>query len=287
MPTKDGFTPDHPLPLFLCEDAGELEQAGIEQALDRAVISSRILKTSVLVVTATAIGIAILSAGNPVVLFANVMASLVDTPALQPGPGQSTPTIQSTADADLPPIARDAPTRDGIAVASEPADQTQSKISEPPAGALLKQFQAWAAEEDARALVVEPAQDARAQDGSAQPVQDARAQVVQDAPAQVAQDVPAQVVQDAPAQVRPMQTHRHVRRVQNARAEIRPERHPGAKVRREQNARAEIRPERHPRAKVRREQNARAQVAPVQDPRAQDQPLQEAPSFLQSLGWRN
>jgi len=279
MPTKDGFTPDHPLPLFLCEDAGELEQAGIEQALDRAVISSRILKTSVLVVTATAIGIAILSAGNPVVLFANVMASLVDTPALQPGPGQSTPTIQSTADADLPPIARDAPTRDEIAAASEPADQTQSKISEPPAGALLKQFQAWAAEEDAQALVVPPAQDARAQDGSAQPVQDA--------PAQVAQDVPAQVVQDAPAQVRPMQTHRHVRRVQNARAEIRPERHPGAKVRREQNARAEIRPERHPRAKVRREQNARAQVAPVQDPRAQDQPLQEAPSFLQSLGWRN
>ena len=253
MPTKDGFTPDHPLPLFLCENADELEQAGIEQAWDRAVISSRILKTSILVVAATAIGIAILSAGNPVVLFANVMASLVDTSALQPGTGQSTPTIQSTADAYLPPIARDAPTRDEIAAASEPADQTQSKISEPPAGALLKQFQAWAAEEDAQALVVQPAQDAQAQDGSAQPVQDA----------------PAQVVQDAPAQVRPMQKHRHARRVQNARAEIRPGR--------------------HPRAKVRREQNARAQVAPVQDPRAQDQSLQnaEAPSFVQSFGWRN
>jgi hypothetical protein len=261
MPTKDGFTPDHSLPLFLCENAGELEQAGIEQALDRAVISSRILKTGILVVTATAIGIAILSAGNPVVLFANVMASLVDTSALQPGPGQSTPTIQPTADAHLPPIARDAPTRDEIAAASEPADQTQSKISEPPAGALLKQFQAWAAEEDAQALVVQPAQDARAQDGSALPVQDA--------PAQVAQEAPAQVVQDAPAQVRPMQKHRHVRRVQNARAEIRPER--------------------HPRANVRREQNPRAQVAPVQDPRAQSQPVQnaEAPSFLQSFGWRN
>jgi hypothetical protein len=245
MPTKDGFTPDHPLPLFLCENADELEQAGIEQASHRAVISSRILKTSILVVTATAIGIAILSAGNPVVLFANVMASLVDTSALQPGTGQSTPTIQSTADAHLPPIARDAPTRDEIAAASEPADQTQSKISEPPAGALLKQFLAWAAEEDAQALVVPPAQDARAQGGSAQPVQ------------------------DAPAQVRPMQKHRHVRRVQNARAEIRPER--------------------HPRAKVRREQNARAQVAPVQDPRAQDQSVQnaEAPSFLQSFGWSN
>jgi hypothetical protein len=261
MSTKDGFTPDHRLPLFLCENAGELEQADIEQALDRAAISPRILKTGILVVTTTAIGIAILSAGSPVVLFANVMASLVDTSALQPGSAQSTPTIQSTADAHLPPIARDAPTRDEIATASEPADQTQSKISEPPAGVLLKQFQAWAAEEDARALVVQPAQDAQAQDGSAQPVQEVPAQAVQEATAQVAQD--------APAQIRPMQTHRHVRRVQNARAEIRPER--------------------HPRAMVRREQNARPRVAPVQDPRAQDQPVQnaEAPSFLQSFGWRN
>jgi hypothetical protein len=269
MSTKDGFNPDHRLPLFLCENAGELEQADIEQALDRAVISSRILKTGILVVTATAIGIAILSAGSPVVLFANVMASLVDTSASQPGTGQSTPTIQSTADADLPPIAKEAPTRDEIAIASEPADQTQSKISEPPAGALLKQFQAWAAEEDARALVVQPAQDAQAQDGSAQPVQDAPAPAVQEAPAPAVQEAPAQVVQDAPAQIRPMQKHRHVRRVQNARAEIRPAR--------------------HPRAMVRREQNARAQVAPVQNPRAQDQPVQnaEAPSFLQSFGWRN
>ena len=69
--------------------------------------------------------------------------------------------------------------------------------------------------------------------------------------------------------VRPMQKHRRVRPVQNARAEIRPVL--------------------HPRAKVRREQNARVQVPPVQDARAQDQSVQnaEAPSFLQSLGLRN
>jgi hypothetical protein len=250
MPMKDGFTPDYPLPVFLSERADEPEQPGIGIAWDRAFISSRILKTSILVVTATAI--AILWVENPAALFANVTASLVDISAFQLGTVQSTPTIQSTADAHLPPTARDAPTRDEIAAASEPADQSLSKISEPPAEALLKQFQAWAAEQDAQAQVVQPAQDARAQDGSAQPVQDA----------------PAQVVQDAPAQVRPMQKHRHVRRVQNARAEIRPER--------------------HPHAKVRREQNARAQVAPVQDPRAQDQSVQnaQAPSLLQSFGWR-
>ena len=76
MPTKDNFTSDYPLPAFLSERADETEQPGIGIAWDRAVISSRILKTSVLVVTATAIGVAILSAGNPVVPFANIMASL-------------------------------------------------------------------------------------------------------------------------------------------------------------------------------------------------------------------
>jgi hypothetical protein len=247
MPTKNGLTSDHPLPLFLCENADELEQAGIEQAWDRAVVSSRILKTSILVVTATVI--AILWVGNPVALFGNITASLVDISAWQPGTGQ-TPANQSTAGAEaLPATARGAPTREDIAAALEPTDQKQTEIGQPPAEALLNQFQAWAADEDARALVVQPAQDARAQDGSAQPVQDA----------------PAQVVQDAPAQVRPIQKRRHVRRVQNARAEIRPER--------------------HPRAKVRREENARVQVAPLQDPRAQDQSVQnaQAPSF----GWRD
>jgi hypothetical protein len=251
MATKDGFPPDHPLPLFLSEHKPEQPVIGI--AWDRTVISSRILKTSILVVTATAIGIAILSVGNPVALFPNVTASLVNIAALQPGTDQSTPTIQSTADAQaLPPNASDAPTREEIAAASEPADQSQTEISQPPAEALLKQFQAWAAEEDARAQVL---------------------------PVQHVQDAPAQVVQDAQPQIGPTQKHRHVRPVQNARAEIRPERNPRAKVQREQN----------PRAKVRGEQNAQVQVRPVQTAPAQDQSVQnaQAPSFLQSLGWHN
>jgi hypothetical protein len=238
MPTNDGFTPNHPLPLFLSEERG---QPDIGNAWDRAIISSRILKTSILVVTATAI--AILTVENPVALFANVTASLFDTPAFQPGTGQSTPTIQSTADAQaLPPTARDVPTRDEIAVAFGPANQSPTESNEPPAEDLLKQYQAWAAEEDVRAQV---------------------------APVHPVQDAPVQVVQDARPEVRPMQKHRHVRSVQNAREEIRPR----------QNHRA----------KVRREQNARVQVPPVQDARAQDQSVQnaQAPSFLQSLGWRN
>jgi hypothetical protein len=244
MPTKDDFTPDNPLPVFLSERADEPEQPGMGIAWDRAVISSRILKASISIVTATAI--AILLVGNPVPFFANVTASLVDISALQPGTDQSTPTIQSTAGTqDLLPTA---PTRDEIAAAFEPADQSQTEIRQPSAEDLFKQFEAWAAEEDARAQV-----------GPVQSVQDARAQVVQNAP--------AQVVQDARPEVRPVKKHRHVRAAQNARA----------KIRREQN----------PRAKVRREQNARVQVRPVQDARAQDQSVQnaQAPSFLQSLGW--
>ena len=121
MPTKDGSYPDHPLPLFF---ADEPEQQGIGKAWDRAVISSRVLKASILVAPATAIGMAILSVGNPVTLFADVTASLVDKSALQPGTDQSTPTIQSTADAQaLPLTAKDAPTRDEIAAASESAGQ--------------------------------------------------------------------------------------------------------------------------------------------------------------------
>ena len=247
MPTKDGFNPDHPL--FL---ADEPEQQGIGKAWDRvAVISSRVLKASILVATATAIGIAILSMGNPGTLVAYITASLVDKSALQPGTDQSTPTIQSTADAQaLPPTAKDAPTRDEIAAASEPAGQSQTENSEPPSEALFRQFQAWAAEKDAQAQV-----------GPVQHVQDATAQVVQNAPAQVAEN--------ARAPLRPMQKHRHVRPVHSARAEIRPVH--------------------NPRKKVRREQNARVQVPPAQDARAQDQSVQnaQAPSFLQTFGSRN
>ena len=249
MPTKDGFNPDHPLPLFLADDP---EQQGIGKAWDRAVILSRVLKASILVATATAIGIAVLSVGNPVTLFADVTASLVDKSAVQPGTDQSTPTIQSTADAQAsPPTAEEAPTRDEIAAASESDGQSQTENSEPSSEALFRQFQAWAAENDAHAQV-----------GPVQSVQDAPAQVVQNA-------APAQVAENAPAPLRPMQKHRRVRPVQSARAEIRSAQ--------------------NPRKKIQREQNARAQVPPAQDARAQDQSVQnaQAPSFLQTFGWRN
>ena len=209
MATTDGFQPDRS-PIFLSEDAEKAEQPDIGKALAREVIWSRVLKTSILAVAATAIGIAVLSIGNPVALVANVTDSLVDKSALQPGADPSTSTTQSIAGTqDLPPTTTHAPTRDEVAAAVEPADQSQAETSQLLTEALFKQFQAWAAEDDTRAKAE---------------------------PAQPAQAAPVRVVQDAPAQVQPVKKHRRVRSVQNARAEIRPHRNHRARVREEQNA---------------------------------------------------
>jgi len=157
VPTDDGFTPDHSLPLFLSGHADEYEERG----------SLLLLNASILVLVASLVGMAILlSFGDPAKVFADIKASLTDISALQPDKVQSTPTIQSTADAKaLPPTARGAPARDEIATTFDTADQSQAGISAAPPGALLKQFQDWAAKEDARAQIetVRRAQDARAQ----------------------------------------------------------------------------------------------------------------------------
>jgi hypothetical protein len=169
-----------------------------------------ILKTSVLVATAAAIVFAILSVGNPLVLFVNATASRFATSAPQDGTGQSMPIVQSTAGAQaLPPTASEAATGNEIAAAFKAAYDSQTEIRQPPAEALLNQFRAWAAEEDLRApdRPVQPVQ----------PVQDTEAQVVQ-----------------KPRPVQPVQNAR--------RAEVRPMKNARAKVRREQNARAQVRP---------------------------------------------
>jgi hypothetical protein len=243
MATKDS------VPLFLSEHAENSEQPDIEKAWDMAVISSRILRASIFSVMAAAIVFAILSMGNPVLLFANATAFLVATSAPQEGTDNSTPIIQSTAGAQaLPPTASEAPTGDETAAPFETADQKQTEIRQPPAETLLSQFQAWAANEDARAEV-----------RAVPSVQDAQPRPVQDAQ--------SQPVQDARPQIRPVQRHRQLRRVQDARAEIR-----AAK---------------NLRAKVRHKHYARVQARPVQDAQAQQQPIPEAPSFLQSLGLRD
>ena len=211
-----------PIPLFLSDPTEVPEQAGSLQAWERAVIASRILTTGIWFVTAAAIVFAILSVGNPLVLFENATASLFATSAHQDGTGQSMPIIQSTADTQpLPPTASEAPTGDEIATTLKTADQSQTDIRQPSPEALLNQFQAWAAEEDAQVQVL-----------PVQPVQNAQAQVVQNAQAQVVQTAPEQV-RPVQKQVRPVQ---RAKVVKNARGQVRPEQNAQAQDRSVQNA---------------------------------------------------
>ena len=245
-----------PVPLFLSDHTEEPDQPGTSKASGNRKAWSRILKTSILVVTAVAIVFAILSLGNPLVLIANVTASLVATSAPQDGTGRSTPTVQSIAGAQaLPPTASQAPTVGEMAAAFNSASQSQTENPQPTAEASFKLFQAWAAEEHAQA-------QAQAQVQPVQPVQAAQPQLQDD---QVQHDQ-APVV-NARADVRP---------VKNARAHVRFMHHARAKLRSLQNARAQMR----------RERNARLQVRPVQDTQAQVPPVQNAqpPSLLRSLG---
>lgn len=249
MATEDGFQSDRS-PLFLSGQAEEAGQSDIGKGWDLATISSRILKASILAVAATAIGIAILSIGNPAALVANMTDRWVDKPTPLPEADPAPSTIQTIAGTqDVPTTATGVPAGDETAAAVVPAGQSlaeagqsQADDGQPVTEELFRQFQAWAAEEETRA-----------QAGAPQSVQAA----------------PDRVAQDAPAQVRPVKKQRRARSVQNARAEIRPQR--------------------HHRARVREEQELREQVPPVADPRAQDPSVQNAqtPSFLQSLGFRN
>jgi hypothetical protein len=236
------------IPLFLSDHTEELEQPVIGKAWRRAAISSRILKMSILVVIAAAIVFAIRLVGNPLVLFTNTTASLVATSAPQDGTGQSTPIGQSAVGVQaLPPIAREAPTGAEIAAAFNTAYQRQTENPQPPAEAVFKQFQAWAAEEDAQVRPVPSVQDAQPQ------VQDDQARVV-----------------NARAEVRPVKNARaHVRSEHNARAKIRHLKNARARMRRQQNALAQVRPV----------QNTQAQVQPVQNA--------QPPGLLQSLGLKD
>src|ERR1700720_1559528 len=114
------------IPLFLTDHTEEPEQPVIGKAWHRAANSSRILKTSILVVTAAAIVFAVLSKGNPLGRFTNATASLFAPSPAQDGAGQSMPIGQSPADVQaLPPTASEAPRGDESAAASNTAYQSQ------------------------------------------------------------------------------------------------------------------------------------------------------------------
>lgn len=260
MTTDNGFQPDRP-PIFLTERADETAGVEIEKRWDIATASSRILKASALAAAVTTIGVGALSVGNPAQLVANVTEWWNDKPALQIEADMSASTVQATSDAQDAAAATDGPAREEVAVAAAPAEpsqaepvqhqaepvqvqpmqaqaepprqtevaQSQTEKGPPVSAELFRQFQAWAVEDESRA----------------------RAGSAPAAPARVAQET---------QQARPAKKHRRAHSVQNARAEVRPQRQQRTRVREEQD---------------------REPIAP--DPVAQ--PAQP-PSFFQSLGFR-
>jgi hypothetical protein len=276
-------------PLVLSDHAEDLEQPDTGTDRNRLVISTRILKTSILGIAAAAIVFAIVAVENPRLLLANAEFFFANTfldPVSRPqeATGEATPVTQSAAVAQASPpvaVAGEAPTGGEIAAPFKTADQSQTETRQPPTENLLGQFQAWAAGKDARADVP-PAQPVP--DAQSQPVQDVQPQPVQDARANSRRDDRANPVQDAQAQIRPVQKHRPVRHVRHARSEIRLNQNPRAKLRREQNARVQLRPAQDARA-----QDIRAQDIRAQDARTQEPPVQNArpPTFLESIGIRD
>jgi TPR repeat protein len=133
--TKSGPLADDPIPLFLSGHAEQPKQPGLGKARDRAVISSRVLKTSILAVTAAAIIFAVLSVENPFALFANAKASLIGASAAQPSIKPTKSTREPTLAEPLASIAQPMPTRAEIAAALRTAQQSQVEIRQPPAAA--------------------------------------------------------------------------------------------------------------------------------------------------------
>jgi hypothetical protein len=264
------------IPLFLA--AQEPHQRGIGRGGHRAVV----IASCILFAAGAAIVFTVLSAGNPMALFTKATASVWGESAPQDGTGRQMPIVQSTPGGQaLAPTAEEPFKNDDSDAALKTAGETE--IREPPAEALLKQFQAWATEEDARAQV-QPVQPVE----PGQPIHDARADGVQNARAEV------RPVQEH-GQIRSDHTAPQVRSEQKTRARVRSEQYARAKVlsvrnRREvgpkQKARSEVRPLRTARPQMQREQDARVQIRPEQNTPAEVSPEQSVQA-KSPFGWLN
>ena len=249
MANKDDFR------LVLSDRPKLPKQPDTGTARRRAVVSTPILKVSLLVVTAAGIAFAIVLLGNPHALFSNGAAVVTGAPTPQDstsqdqdGIRQEMPAVQSATDNEAsPPPATDASADNETVPASNTAGQTDN--AQAPSQALLSQFKAWAASQDTRAEI--------------QPMQPAPAQ--EDRAASAAESQAAASPQDTMPVTPPAQRRQPAGRVKNAQAGAKPNR---AKLRPDPNAQLYFR------------------STPLREP---DPPVPTArpPSFLESLRSHN
>jgi hypothetical protein len=151
----DGSVTDQPLPSFLSADKTKQHKVGI--TWEAAVVSSRTLKISILAAAAALIGIVALQVVYPVKHVPKFMAPLTDMSTGQQDTSPSTPITRPGAEAEVSAsITADAPARDEIAAAPQPAGQIQPEGNGLSSDALFAQFQAWAIKQPTR-VQVDPA----------------------------------------------------------------------------------------------------------------------------------
>jgi hypothetical protein len=249
---KNGFDPSDRLhPLFANGPAGEY---GV----------LRVLRKTVLALTATVIGTAALALEDPVAPLADFSASLIDALSLTSdqasAPVQPAVVALASRPADSGVTARIA-----TAAASEADAPHRTETDESTSDGLLKQFLAWSHDQEVQEQL--EAQQLQAQQlqmqASAQPAGPAKS-------TEALQDVSTRIMQPEPPPIRVAQK-------------------PQRSARTLRNARAEVQTSRQSRARIAPVHQAPPVVRSVENVHAQDAPAESAgpPSLLQVLGWRN
>jgi hypothetical protein len=135
---QDDFPPHDPMPLFLSGQRDEPREPTFGISRDKAAISGKIVKVSLVAASVAAIAFSVLSVENPLALFANAKASLIGISASQSSTGQPAsanqpaPSLQAAVDVrTLPMTVPETPTRDEIAAAFKSAHQSQPEIRQP------------------------------------------------------------------------------------------------------------------------------------------------------------
>jgi hypothetical protein len=117
--TREEFLPDDSVPLFLSgsdEDSAQLGRLRRNR--------SRLLKTGILAIAASAAAFTVVAVKNPFTVFANATASLIGISDVRSAPATTTAAVQPIVGTrTVPPTSTQSPTRDEIAVALRTAHQ--------------------------------------------------------------------------------------------------------------------------------------------------------------------
>jgi len=118
--TREEFLPDDSVPLFL-SGSDENSAAGFG-VLRRN--RSRLLKSGILAIAASAAAFTVVAVKNPFTVFANATASLIGTSDVRSPPSTTTAAVAPAANTRVASPAAQAPTRDEIAGALRAAHQS-------------------------------------------------------------------------------------------------------------------------------------------------------------------